>query len=128
MGGAQPGDEGPVDLQAMDRQLGQVGERRVPDAEVVDGQAHPDALKPFEDLVADRAFGHDHALGDLHREGRGGEPGRHQHPLDALREVRVFQLAARHVDRHVDGVVTLGPPGRALGTRLGEDPFADLDD
>ena len=41
----QLGDEGAVDLQHVDRELAQVGERGVAGAEVVDGDPDPERLQ-----------------------------------------------------------------------------------
>src|SRR5215218_4989557 len=61
-------DEGLVDLQRVDREPAQVGQRRVPRAEVVEGQADAELLDLLELVGGVRRVLHEQGLGDLQGE------------------------------------------------------------
>ena len=57
-----------VELQLVDRQLAQVGQRGVAGAEVVDRDADAERAQLAEDLAGPLAVGHQEVLGDLQLE------------------------------------------------------------
>src|SRR5207237_10364420 len=67
---SHPRDEGLVDLDLMDREPMQVGERGVAGAEVIDRKAHPELAELGQGLDGTLGLGHDQALRDLeHKQG-----------------------------------------------------------
>ena len=87
-----PIDEGLVDLDEVDRQVGEVAERGVPGAEVVDRQADaedPEGVKAGQGEVEILDEG---ALGDLEDEGLGREPRVLQGSGDVVDEVGFLEL------------------------------------
>ena len=107
-------DEGPVDLQLVDRHLAQVGQRGVAGAEVVDRQARAEVAQPGHGGQRPLGVGHDHALGDLELERLRRQAVGVQQTLDLLGQVAVQQVAHRQVDRHRQFAPVLAPGG-ALG-------------
>ena len=68
MSKVRPADELAVDLEHVDRQAVEVGERGVAGPEVVDGDADAEASDPVEDLDRPGEVVHHGALGDLAEE------------------------------------------------------------
>ena len=96
----EPGDERPVDLDRVERQVLQVGQRRVAGAEVVEHEPDAHVAQPAERPDPDLGLVHHDALGDLELERRRVEPGLGQDRVDLVDEVRLAELAGRQVDRH----------------------------
>ncbi len=88
-----------IDLELIERELLQVAERRVPRAEVVDGESDPEILQPPQRRDRRVDVVEEHALGDLEAQQRRRDPGRRQARSDALDELRSRQLAAGEVHR-----------------------------
>src|SRR5207253_192609 len=88
------------DLEAVDRQLAEVGERRVAGAEVVDGKADAHAPQRVHRLERDVELSHQRGLGDLegHAVGRDRMPG--EDAADLVEQVGSRQVAAGQVDVH----------------------------
>ena len=63
-------DERPVDLDRVDREVAEVGERRVAGAEVVEGEADAERLERVERVDGAVAALHEHALRELERQQR----------------------------------------------------------
>jgi hypothetical protein len=57
-----------VDLQPVDGQAAEVGQRRVAGAEVVDGKAHPELAQALHHLERGFHALHEGGLGDLQRQ------------------------------------------------------------
>ena len=95
-----------VDLQLVDRQLLQVGERRVTGAEVVDRQLEAQARQALQRVHRTLRVVHDRALGDLQAEGFGRHDVLDQQGLELLRQLHVEQVAGREVDRDDDAHAT----------------------
>ena len=68
-------DEAPVDLDGVDRERSEVAERRVPGAEVVDGELHADGLQLGEDAGRPVDVESQHGLGDLEHQTRRRQSG-----------------------------------------------------
>ena len=108
-------DEGPVDLQDVEVQVPQIGERRVPRAEVVDRDAHAEVADPDEQGEGRGPVLEEGALGQLEHEtlrvgpvpfeGGGHEIGEGIIDLDAA---------------DVDGEVDVGPDAHARMPPLGQ--------
>ena len=115
--GALPGaadrlDEGPVDLQRVDGEAGEVGQGRVARAEVVDREVdaqHGELLEQRDHLVG--AF-HEDGLGHLERQRRRGQAGVVEGAHDEVRQQRPH-LIGRHVDRDGEDVTR---PGRTTAS------------
>ena len=115
--GGHVGDERPVDLQDVHRQAPQVGERRVPGAEVVDGEARPRRRDPPERRHRRLGVGHDRRLGQLELHER---PGRRPPPARSPRALRagpVEEVPHREVDRHREPRQLRGSSARAARAR-----------
>jgi hypothetical protein len=103
-------DELAVDLHRVDRQCGEVAERRVPGAEVVDGDDEaeaPDLLDRREDPVG---LVHERALGDLELEPLGSHPVAVEERGEPIREQPI--LHRLHGDVHRDAQVGDPPAPR----------------
>src|SRR6185312_17532740 len=89
-----------VDLQDVDREAPQVGQRRVAGAEVVDGQPHPERLQLFQ--AGDGRFDvvDQQRLGELQGQAATGQAGGRQHLGDQLRQVWLLQLPGGEVDAY----------------------------
>jgi hypothetical protein len=70
-----PGDEAPVDLDGVDRQAVEVGQRRVPGPKIIDGDFDPEPANFVELPGHNREVVEEHGLGDLDRELAGVGPG-----------------------------------------------------
>ena len=85
-------DELLVDLQDVDRELGEGGERRVTGAEVVDRDAHAGAAERVERRDDATGLAGEHRLGDLEGERGRVEPGLVERVGDVFAEARVGEL------------------------------------
>ena len=119
-----PPDEAPVDLDLVDVYPGQEGQRRVPGAEVVDGQPYPQLTQGKQDVVDDRQFAHHHGFGDLQDQPVGRYPVLGQQVGELPGQVGVEQAARREVDRdryrHVVRRPFGGQPERLIDDVPGE--------
>ena len=108
---AQVLHEETVDLDHVDRQLHDPGERAVTGAEVVGGQLDP-AVGQLGELAAQRVVGAgEERLGQLEHQELRRVAVSFQRREDEIGEPVVFELAARHIDVH---------RRRRGGTRLGQ--------
>jgi hypothetical protein len=114
-----------IDLQHVDRQPLQVGQRGVAGAEVVEREAHAQALAAGQqgrgglDVGMGRGFEHlEFQVGDS------GLAWRASSSRQAQREVRLLQVSRRDVDADRD-VEAVAPPLRQVLQRLREHPVAD---
>ncbi len=117
-----PGHERPVELELVERQLVQVGQRRVAGAVVVHRDAHAEGAHRMQHVEAAIPNLHDRALGDLQDQRRGRQPELGERGGDAVGEIRGGH-AGRHVDRHRQLPPGL-PPGAALRQRLAQHDVA----
>ena len=115
----EPGDEAAVDLQRDHGQPLEVGERRVPGAEVVDAQGDAEPRQPLEHRQAVRRVVHRGRLGDLELEPAGRRRARLQLG-DLVDDARV-QRARRQVHRDRDPQPGAGPR-RLIGHRGAQHP------
>ena len=95
---AEPADERSVDLDRLDREPLQVGQRRVPGAEVVDGEVQAEVAQLAQRDRGGLDIAHQRRLGDLQPQRVGGEPALGQGLGDRSLERRAHQLAAADVD------------------------------
>ena len=114
-------DERAVDLHGIGRQALQIGERAVPDPEIVDGDLHPEIAQLRERAQDAIRFCHEHRLGDLE-----GKPLRRdlralQRDRDHPRQLGVEEVADREVHRRLQRDIGLLPFG-ALRERHREHP------
>ena len=123
----RPAQEGEVELDAVERQLGEPAERRVAHGEAVEHQRHAERLQPVQHVERARQVGDDVALGHLElqqllREARLLERGLHlvgQRPL--------HELGRREVDGQPQAAV-VALPLLHLGRRRAQDPGPDRED
>ena len=92
-------DEGLVELELVDRQLAQVGQRRVARTEVVDDHADAVGAQLDQDLAGPLAVRHQEVLGDLQLEHPRGQAALGEQQLDPGRQVDVDQRGGGEVDR-----------------------------
>jgi hypothetical protein len=109
-------DEGAVDLELVDGQLVQVGPRRVPGAEVVDGEVDAQPLEVGQRGGALRGRAHERGLGDLEAELARREARIGEHAAHGVGEAFVAQLVHGDVDRDAQRVAC-GRPRRGLLAR-----------
>ena len=104
---ARPGEdvahERAVDLQQVDRELLEVGERRVAGAEVVDGEPHAEVAQPPEPDGRRGRVLHQRALGDLEDQPVGLEAAAAEQRLDPVGEPRRRAAGAARRSRVTDG-------------------------
>jgi hypothetical protein len=84
-------DEGPVDLEHVDRALDQRGQRREPRAEVVGGELDAEVAQARQRRARLVAALDDGPLRDLDAEGASGEPGGVEIGLELLGQERVVE-------------------------------------
>src|SRR5579875_3681217 len=125
---AQPGDEVPVDLQAVYWQFAEVREGGVADPEVVDRQAHAKLVELLEHRLRDRALVDEHPFGDLDRECLGRKLILCEQVRDESGKARIGKLGSGDVDRHADLFMTALPPFSALAQGDLEDPGTECVD
>jgi hypothetical protein len=123
----EPGDERPVDLQRVDRESAQIGERAVAGTEVVDRDPDSQRLQLFEQEGGGLRLAHQRGLGYLERERRRVEATLAQRPAELRDELRALELPGGHVDREVQVKPFLVPCGGPC-TGLLEHPPSDRDD
>ena len=120
-------DEGAVDLERVEREAVEVGERRVAGAEVVEDQLHPHLAERLEGRLGAGRFLDQDALGYLQAQVDGVEPGAGEDVGDRVREVAVGDLAGGEVDRDVERALvgTLLVPLEHLAAGALLDPAPD---
>src|SRR6516162_4200211 len=120
-------DEGAVDLQHVDREAVQVGERRVAGAEVIDRQSHAECLDAMETLEVGIGVVHGGALGQLDHQVVRLEPGFEQRLRDILYQLAVLQVPARDVDRQTQpgAACHRRAPGAEIAAGLLQYPAAE---
>src|SRR5712692_6971250 len=92
-----PTDEGAVDLEAIDRQLGKIAQARVARSEVVHRDLHTEGLQALQDEDRLLAIVDEHALGKLQFEPVGFEIRCSKGPGNSLHEARAAELLRRNV-------------------------------
>ena len=90
--------EGLVDLDRVEREALQVGQRRIAGAEIVERQAGAELAHPRQHLRRVFRVLHHQALGHLELQRAALDVGAHQHRLHVVDQVVAQQLPARHVD------------------------------
>jgi hypothetical protein len=126
--GFDVGDEGAVDLQVVDREQLEVGERGVAGAEVVDGQRDAHAAQAFENDDGFLRIFHHRAFGDFQFEQFGRQAGGGQRAGDCFAEIAAAQLAGGDVDRDAHWLEAGVDPVLHLAAGVGQHPVADFDD
>ena len=104
-----------VDLELVDRELAQVGQRRQAGAVVVQGQADADAAEQAQRAHDAGGVAHDDRLGDLQAQARGRQPVAVQELRHPGGEARVEQVGGSDVDPHLQreaGVAQRGDVGQ----------------
>ena len=114
--GGHGADEIAVDLQGVEGQPRQIGERREAGAEVVQGQGRASLAQVAQDHRGPVRIAHDVALGHLQLEGARRQAGVAQDLDDVGNEVRAVDLAGGQVHRH----------GQLAGRPVGVAPDGEL--
>ncbi len=123
-------DERAVDLEDVDGEAVQVGQRRVAGAEVVDREAHAERLEAVEALEVGVGVVHDRALGELDHEVAGLEPRLLQRLGHVLHQVAVLQVPRRDVHREAQPAAAghRAAPAAQVAAGLAQYPAAELVD
>ena len=108
----EAGHEAAVDLELMDRQRAQVREARIAGSEVVERDTYPRFVERGECGDCVLGIGDQEALGDLERERASGN--RREKLGEPGHEVRLRELASRHVDGDREVGVVMQPAQRVL--------------
>ena len=113
-----------VDLDLVEREAAQIGERRVAGAEVVHRDAHAEPAQLMQRRQRVGLVLQQHRFGDLEVEPARREAGRGERAERDLHQVAALELHRRQIDRDAD---RLGP---ARGLRAGgaQHPLAERDD
>nr|WP_056395588.1 hypothetical protein [Massilia sp. Root418] len=120
--------EAAVDLELVDGEGLQIGQRRVAGAEIVDRQAHAQRARVAHELHRRLHVFHQHALGQLQFQQRGRQAAGAQRAHHFVQEAALAQLARRHVHRHADRLLAMALPGHRVGARAFQHPAAQRHD
>ncbi len=112
--------EAAVDLERVEGEAAQVGERGVPRAEIVQRDAHARLAQRAQDRHGCAGLVHEDGFGDLQLQAAGGQPGRAQRRLGHAVQVLRHDLHGRDIDRNRE---RFGPGGR-VAAGLGQHPLA----
>ena len=123
----QPVHEGLVHLELVERQPGQVVQRGVAGAEVVDGDVYAEASQGVQARDHPVHPDDDGGLGDLQHQPVGVDAGFVEGVQQFLDEVRLAELQGRQVHRHHEVALEGLHPHRGPA-RLQQHPAAQLDD
>ena len=116
--GRHLGDEGLVDLELIDRQPLQIGERREPGAEIIDRDPHAHRLQGGQHLERLVRIGHQGALRDFQRQPLRRHRVGLEHAGDAWNQLGILQVTDRQVYGHPKGDPLAPPPVLLLHRRL----------
>ena len=101
-------DERAVDLDLVEREVPQIGQRRIAGAEIVHRNPHADLAKLMQERERVGLVLQQHGLGDLEVEPAGGKARRRQRVQRQLHEIAALELHGRQVDRDADRLRPLG--------------------
>ncbi len=121
-------DEGAVDLERVERELGQVAERGIAGAEVVQRHAHAQRPQPRQHGAHVGAVVDQHPFRQLQFQHRAGQAVAAQRRFHQGREAGIGQLPGRHVDADPHPVERAAAPQGRLAARLLQHPAAQFDD
>ena len=93
-------NKGVIDLQRVDLEPAQVGERRISSSEVIDADRDVEGSQLLEHGQGVLGVIHEHALGDLELEALTVEAAVAEDEIDAGNDVRAHELGGGEVDRH----------------------------
>ena len=112
-----------------DREVLQVGQRRIAGPEVIDGDLNTQGTDGVQSLEVGGAVLHQHALGELEGDPARGGTGVSHRGLNGPGKLRVGELVGREVYRHA-WYTAGGQPGPAgdFGARGPKNPGTDLID
>ena len=119
-------DEGTVDLERVDREALQVGERGVAGTEVVDRDGDAHRLQFVQHGERPLHIAHQHAFGDFQFEIGRRQPGFIEHRTDQRRQIAFAEQAGRNIDRDVQITISRCPPAGRLVTGLAHDEPGQL--
>ena len=121
-------DEGAVDLEDVDGETLQVGERRITGAEVVDRNIDAHRLQFIEHCQRPLDVAHQHAFGDFQFEVFRRQAGFLQHRHDQCGEILFAEQAGRDVDGDAQFRIAGSAPGGGLVAGLAQHEPGDLAD
>ena len=116
--------ERPVDLDLVEREHVQIGQRRIAGAEIVEYDRHAELLEPVQRREIVFVVLEQHRLGDLQLQARRRQAGIGERAGNDRREIALAELRRGEVDRELD----VRRPMRRLGAGAADDPFAEPDD
>src|SRR5438067_10763576 len=117
-----------VDLELVDRQRLDAAQRRVPRAEIVDGDRDAQTAQLAQRLADLPWIFEQRRLGDLQLHPARGQPAGPQRGGDMAGEIRVVQLVAGNVDRQEPGDAVDARPAECVLERALQHPRADRHD
>src|SRR5580704_5269119 len=120
-----PIDEDARDLQLLHGKPLQIRERRIPGAEVVDGDAYAECAEVAQLIARDALLVDERALGDLEHEVLAGYSGLLQRRPHLIGESRLEQLDRRDIDIHRQCRVTARDDTREVLERSAKHPTTD---
>ena len=117
----QIGNEGAIDLDLVEGEGVQIGQRRIAGAEVVQRNLHAERLEPAQDRHRAGEVVDQHALGYFQLQPRRRQPGLQQDGVNETRQIAVMELDRRNIDRDDQRF----GPARRLAAGLAQRPFAE---
>ncbi|MDP9397604.1 MAG: hypothetical protein M3P96_07150 [Actinomycetota bacterium] len=117
----QAGDEGTVDLQGVDGELLEIGQRRVAGAEVVEGELHAQLLDLAQPAQRRVGVVQEQGLGDLEDQYGWIETALGEGRGDVVGDLSRHDLPGGEVDVDPQRAARVGP-GAGLPARFGQDP------
>ena len=117
-------DEGTVDLDLVEREALQVGQRRISGAEIVHRDPDPERPQLMQHRKRGLLVVQQYALGDLDLQPRGCKAGSRERADDHLHQAGTAKLDRRNID----GDVKIVRPLRGGGAGLPDHPLAHRDD
>ena len=128
LAGRDGGDERPIDLEALKREVLQIRKRCLAGAKVVDRDLHAGTLERGKHSADAFKIADEDAFGEFKFEELVGEAGFGQNALNTLREAGIAKLDGGDVDGHAKPLAGFSMPFDSLFAGLAKDPQADFDD
>ncbi len=121
-------DKGRINLEGVQGKALEQCQRRVADAEVIDGETDPHGAQPVQGIEGRLGILHDGALRDLEHQRARIQAGIGEGAANEGAQIPLPKLAGRDVDGHGDRCKALFAPALVLRTGFPQDPFPDSRD
>ena len=125
--GGDVAEEGLVDLDAVELEAAEVGERGPASAEVVEGEADAELFEVAHDFDGGLGVVEGEGFGQLEFEPAGFDAGFAEDAADGGNDVVTIELLGGDIDGHTDGRKAQALPLDGLAAGGEEDPAADVD-